>query len=113
MESTNVSILVLKNGDQIVCDLKEVYDGEGESKKGICLMMIHPYVLSLVTTDNQEDLQVKFGKWCPYSPDTRFKIPYDCVMSIGRCDSNLELAYLNRVEEVETTNQTTAQTTDE
>ena len=104
METMNVSIVILKNGDQIVCDLKEVYEGEGDDRKGICLLMIHPYLLSLIAVENaenpQQDLQVKFSRWCPYSTDTQFKIPYDTVMSIGTCDSNLSMAYINKVNQV-------------
>jgi hypothetical protein len=88
--------------------LKEVFEeGEGEEKKGICLLMIHPYVLSLISVENsdnpQQDLQVKFSKWCPYSISTQFKIPYDSVMAIGACDPGLGAAYLNKVEQVEET----------
>jgi hypothetical protein len=105
MESMNVSVVILKNGDQIVCDLKEVYEGEGDDRKGICLLMIHPYLLSLIAVENvenpQQDLQVKFSRWCPYSTDTQFKIPYDTVMSIGTCDPNLSVAYVNKVNQVE------------
>jgi hypothetical protein len=105
MESSNVSIVVFKSGDQVVCDLKEVFEGDGDDKKGICLLMIHPYVLSLVAVNNQEnpdqDLQVKFSKWCPYSTDYQFKIPYDSVMAIGTCDPGLAVAYTNKVNQVE------------
>jgi hypothetical protein len=105
MESSNVSIVVFKNGDQVVCDLKEVFEGDGDDKKGICLLMIHPYVLSLIAVNNQEnpdqDLQVKFSKWCPYSTDYQFKIPYDSVMAIGTCDPGLSIAYTNKVNQVE------------
>jgi hypothetical protein len=105
METKNTSIVVLKTGEQIVCDLKEVFEGDGEDKKGICLLMIHPYSLSLVSVSNQDnpqqDLQVKFSKWCPYSTDSQYKIPYDSVMAIGSCDPGLAVAYWNKVEQVE------------
>ena len=104
-ESINPSIVVLKNNDQIVCDLKEVFDGDGEERKGICLLITHPYSLSLVAVTNednpQQDLQVKFSRWCPYSTDYQFKIPYDSVMAIGSCDPGLAVAYTNKVSQVE------------
>jgi hypothetical protein len=101
MESINVSIVVLKTGTQIICELKEVFDGDENNRKGICLLMIHPYELSLVAsgeTETQQDLQVKFSKWCPYSIDHQFKIPYDTVMAIGVADTNLEQAYKVKVD---------------
>ena len=107
MENTNTSVVILKTGEQIVCDLKEVFEGDGEDKKGICLLIIHPYSLSLISVQNQEnpqqDLQVKFSKWCPYSIDSQYKIPYDAVMAIGACDPGLSVAYLNKVAQVEQT----------
>ena len=42
-----VSIITLKTGDRIITELKEIFDGEGDDKKGICLMMEDPYILSL------------------------------------------------------------------
>jgi hypothetical protein len=42
-----VSVITLKTGDRIITDLKEAYDGEGDDKKGICLIMEEPYVLNL------------------------------------------------------------------
>ena len=98
----STSIVILKTGEQIICELKEVFDGEGEEKKGICLLMQHPYTLQLIQVDNgEQDLQVKFSKWCPYSIDTQFKIPYDAVTAIGVPDSGLVRAYLAKVEQVE------------
>ena len=64
--------------------------------------MIHPYVLSLVsapdTAESQQDLQVKFSKWCPYAVDYQYKIPYDSVMAIGVPDAGLEQAYRAKVD---------------
>ncbi len=100
MENTNTSVVILKTGTQIICDLKEVFDGEGEDKKGICLLMVHPYELSLINVadeNSQQDLQVKFSKWCPYSTDYQYKIPYDSVLAIGTPDIGLEQAYKTKI----------------
>ena len=86
--------------------LQEVFangDGTEEEKKGICLLMSYPYALELVkvpTVDNPEmDLQVKFSKWCPYSIDNSFRLPYDGVLTIGEADPGLAQAYKAKVEE--------------
>jgi hypothetical protein len=103
MENLNASIVIMKTGTQIICDLKEVFDGEGDARKGVCLLMIHPYELSLISVggeDSQQDLQVKFSRWCPYSVDYQFKIPYDSVTAIGVPDSGLEQAYRAKIEQV-------------
>jgi hypothetical protein len=101
MESNNASIVVLKTGAQVICDLREVFDGEGENKKGVCLLMIHPYELSLISapefSKNNEDLQVKFSKWCPFSTDTQYKISYNAIIAIGTPDTGLEEAYRTKI----------------
>lgn len=103
METQTASIVILKTGTHIICDLKEVFDGEGENRKAICLLMIHPYELSLINSAQEnmsQDLQVKFSKWCPYSVDYQYKIPYDSVMAIGACDTGLEKVYRDKIEKL-------------
>jgi len=98
----NPSIVVLRTGEKIITILQEVFEGEGEERKGICLVMNYPYELSLMTVDGQEnaeqDLQVKYTKWCPYSIDSQYRIPYDGILTIGVPDAGLASAYLQKVE---------------
>jgi hypothetical protein len=92
----NPVIVTLITGQQIISDLKEIFDGEGEQRKGICLLMRHPYCLNLY-----EDEKVKFSKWCPYSIDIEFKIPYSSVVAIGEPDPNLKQAFIDKIEDFE------------
>lgn len=103
MEELKPTIVILKTGEQLICDLKEIFDGEGVEKKGICLLMRHPHVLSLIqnTAETYQDVQIKFSKWCPYSTDIQFKIPYDIVVAIGACDAGLSEAYVNKISQIE------------
>ena len=98
----NPSIVVLRTGEKIITILQEVFEGEGEERKGICLVMNYPYELSLMAVDGQEnaeqDLQVKYTKWCPYSIDSQYRIPYDGILTIGVPDAGLASAYLQKVE---------------
>lgn len=101
----NPSIIILKTGEKLITILQEVFEGEGDNRKGICLLMNHPYELKLIEVSNvenpEQDLQVKFSKWCPYSIDTSFKIPYDGVLAIGEPDPGLTGAYQAKIEQVE------------
>lgn len=98
----NPSIVVLKTGEKLITILQEAFEGEGEEKKGICLVMNYPYELSLFSVPNEEDpekdLQVKFSKWCPYATDASFRIPYDGILTIGDPDPGLAKAYQAKVE---------------
>ena len=99
-----VSIVTMKTGDRIITELKEIFDGEGDDKKGVCLLMEDPYILNLdsgqpqyLTEQHGMEYQVRFSKWNPYSPDWQFKIPYDCVMTISQPEPGLENAYQQKI----------------
>jgi hypothetical protein len=93
-------IIVFKSGERVITDLQEVFEGEEEERRGICLLMKNPYILELVSVGSEQDpgdLQVKFSKWCPYSVDFQFRIPYDSVLAIGEPDTGLAQAYRNKI----------------
>ena len=101
-----VQVITLKTGDRIITELKEIFDGEGEDRKGICLLMDEPYVLHLDSSTPQylteqlgAEYQVRFSKWNPYSKDTQFKLPYDCVMTVSNPEDGLQNAYENKIKE--------------
>ena len=98
----NPSVVVLKTGEKLITILQEVFEGEGEDKKGICLLMSYPYELALISVPNEEDpdkdLQVKFSKWCPYATDNSFRIPYDGILTIGQPDPGLAQAYQAKID---------------
>jgi hypothetical protein len=103
-----VSIVTLKTGDRIITELKEAFDGEGEDKRGVCLIMEDPYILNLdggtpqyLTEQHGMEYQVRFSKWNPYSTDTMFKIPYDSVMTISNPEPGLENAWKQKLTERE------------
>jgi hypothetical protein len=98
----NPSIVILQTGDKLITFLQEVFEGEGEERKGVCLVMNYPYELDLVsvptTDDTDRDLQVKFSKWCPYALDASYRISYAGVLTIGTPDPGLAEAYRRKVE---------------
>ena len=103
-----IQIVSLKTGDQLICELKELYSDQEEEKKGICLLAENPYVLSLIQSSPQHlvdeissELQVRFSKWNPYSVDEKFKLPYDCVMTISNPDPGLRDAYLKKITDLQ------------
>ena len=75
---------------------------DGETNKGICLLMREPYVLNFYEThpkENQTEYQISFNKWNPYSSDSEYKIPYTSVVSISTPEENLKEAYQNKIGE--------------
>ena len=105
-----VSIVTLKTGDRIITELKEIFDGDGDDKRGVCLLMEDPYILNLDSGTPQYlaeahgmEYQVRFSKWNPYSPDWQFKIPYDCIMTINSAEPGLESAWKQKLDQREET----------
>ena len=101
-----VSVVTLKTGERIITELKEIFDGEEDNKKGVCLLMEEPYILTLdgstpqyLTEQSGMEYQVRFSKWNPYSPDWQFKVPYDCVMTISNPEPGLQDAYDKKVKQ--------------
>ena len=101
-----VSVVTLKTGERIITELKEIFDGEGDGKKGVCLLMEEPYILTLdgstpqyLTEQSGMEYQVRFSKWNPYSPDWQFKVPYDSVMTISNPEPGLQDAYEKKVKQ--------------
>ena len=101
-----VSVVTLKTGERIITELKEIFDGEEDNKKGVCLLMEEPYILTLdgstpqyLTEQTGMEYQVRFSKWNPYSPDWQFKVPYDSVMTISNPEPGLQDAYEKKVKE--------------
>ena len=113
-----VSIVTFKTGERVITELKEIFDGEADNKKGVCLLMEDPYILNLdsaqpqyLTEAHGMEYQVRFSKWNPYSPDWQFKVPYDCVMTISQPEPGLENAWQQKlIEKKELENDGTDQT---
>ena len=101
-----VSVVTFKTGDRVITELKEIFDEEGKDRKGVCLLMEEPYILTLdgstpqyLTEQSGMEYQVRFSKWNPYSPDWQFKIQYDCVMTISSPEPGLQNAYEKKLQE--------------
>ena len=64
-------------------------------------MFVRPYILNTesVSTEANQEVQVRFSKWLPYSSDTQFKIPFASVMAVGTADPGLAQAYNNTVQQ--------------
>lgn len=98
------SIVLLNTGETVITNLQEVFRGEGDDKKGVCLLMSHPYKLDIIQQEDMSsvtDVQVQFTRWMAFSSEYQFKIPYDSVITIGAPEPSLKKAYENKVKAAE------------
>ena len=96
-----IAIAVLQTGERVITELQEVREDNKEDGKPICLMFVRPYILNTESVNNEDnqEVQVRFSKWLPYSSDTQFKIPFASVLAVGTADPGLGQAYNNTVQQ--------------
>ena len=96
-----IAIAVLQTGERVITELQEVREDNKEDGKPICLMFVRPYILNTESVNNEanQEVQVRFSKWLPYSSDTQFKIPFSSVLAVGTADPGLGQAYTNTVQQ--------------
>jgi len=98
------SIVVLAMGERLITDLQEVRENNDPEGNPVCLVMVRPYLLSVEKTSgdpSNQEVQVRFSKWLPYSVDTQFKIPFSAIISVGLPDEGLIEAYRQTVAQAE------------
>lgn len=96
------SIVTLKTGQNIICEVREIFQGEDEEKKGVGLQLSDPFILELYENPEAEDpterSKVRFSRWNPFTLDRIFRVPYDAVVSVSIPDPNLDSAFADKVE---------------
>lgn len=69
-----VQLVLLKSGEELVADVREIVDKETE--KQVSLVFINPHHISYT------DETLVFDPWIPLSESRQFFIPYDWVVTI-------------------------------
>lgn len=96
------SIVTLKSGQNVICEVREIFQGEDEDKKGVGLQLSDPFVLELHENPEAEDpaerSKVRFARWNPFTLDRIFRVPYDAVIAVSAPDPNLDTAFADKVE---------------
>jgi hypothetical protein len=96
------SIVTLKTGQNIICEVREIYQGEGDDRKGVGLQLSDPFALELYENPEAEDpadrSKVRFARWNPFTLDRVFRVPYDAVVCVTAPDPNLDAAFAEKIE---------------
>ena len=82
-----VKLAILKSGEDVVADIKEMVVGEGDDARVVGYVLTKPCGVSLnskaIKVDNEEEsYQIKIFPWCPLSKNTKIPITADWVVTI-------------------------------
>ena len=87
VKSDRVKVVVMFNGDNVICDLQEAVDKESGQRQAY--IMNYPYKVEYdqpkmdktgVVTD--PEVKVHYAPWCPLSPDVRIPLNQNVVVTI-------------------------------
>ena len=82
-----VKLAILKSGEDIVADIREMVVGEKEERRVVGYVLTRPCGVSLnsknLSIDDEEDTyELKLFPWCPLSKNDKVPIASDWVVTI-------------------------------
>ena len=98
-----VKLAILKSGEDIIADIKEMIVGEGEDKKVVGYFLTRACGVSLsnqvLKTDgvDQDSYKLKLFPWCPLSQDEVIPLTADWVVTIVEPIDKLKQMYEKEV----------------
>ena len=82
-----VKLAILKSGEDIVADIKEMIVGEGDDARVVGYVLTKPVGVSLnrkeISIDDEKDtVQIRLFPWCPLTKNEKIPITADWVVTI-------------------------------
>tara|TARA_Y100001972_G_scaffold86369_1_gene105706 strand:- start:217 stop:576 length:360 start_codon:yes stop_codon:yes gene_type:complete len=83
----SVKLAILKSGEDIVADIKEMIVGEGDDARVVGYYLNRPCGVTLNSKqlkidDEKDTYQLKLFPWCPLTKQEKIPIPSDWVVTI-------------------------------
>lgn len=86
----DVKIVMLKNGHHIITKINELYLEEKEEP--FCFLLTAPLIITYKS--KEEELELSFTLWSPFSKSVEYRIPFDYVVSMGEPKDDILEKYL-------------------
>ena len=105
VKSERVKVVVMFNGDNVICDLQEAVDKESGARQAY--IMNYPYKVDYdspkmdktgIVTD--PEVKVHYAPWCPLSPETKIKLNQNMVVTILEPVPSLRDTYISNVQKM-------------
>ena len=97
-----VKLAILKSGEDIVADIKEMIVGEGDDARVVGYVLTKPCSVSLKSKalkidDEKDHYQLKLFPWCPLTKNTKIPITADWVVTIVAPIDKIKTMYTEEV----------------
>ena len=105
VKSDRVKVVVMFNGDNVICDLQEAVDKESGARQAY--IMNFPYKVDYdqpkldkagIVTD--PEVKVHYSPWCPLSPETKIPLNHNMVVTILEPVPSLRDTYISNVQKM-------------
>ena len=106
----SVKLILLKSGDQIISDAKELIMGEDESKQKIVGYLLNnpfkivsqrPLLLTEEASNNDTSVEITLSPWILLSSDKSIPIKPDWVVTVVEPLDSVKKMYEDRLNELE------------
>ena len=105
VKSERVKVVVMFNGDNVICDLQEAVDKDTGARQAY--VMNFPYKVEYdqpkldtagIVTD--PEVKVHYQPWCPLSPETKVALNHNMVVTILEPVPSLRDTYISNVQKM-------------
>ena len=105
VRSERVKVVVMFNGDNVICDLQEAVDKESGARQAY--IANYPYKVEYdqpkldaagIVTD--PEVKVHYSPWCPLTPETRIPVNHNMVVTILEPVPSLRDTYITNVQKM-------------
>jgi|TARA_B100000073_G_scaffold55616_1_gene41163 hypothetical protein len=76
----SINIVHLVSGEQVITKLTELRDQDGEP---FCFLLQMPMTLTLVPGETENETQINYFPWSPFSGTKEFRIGFEKIVSIA------------------------------
>ena len=105
VNASRVKVVVMMNGDNIICDLQEAVDKDSGARQAY--IANYPYKVEYeqpkldkegIVTD--PEVKVHYQPWCPLSPETKIALNHNMVVTILEPVPSLRDTYISNVQKM-------------
>ena len=105
IKAERVKVVIMFNGDSIICDLQEAVDKESGQRQAY--IANYPYKVQydqpkMDTTGIVTDPEVKvhYSPWCPLSPEVKIPLNHNMVVTVLEPMPSLRDTYITNVQKM-------------